>query len=296
MVFINITMFIAPASRNAGGHGGARLGSTPKALSYLDQLVCLVASIRRHWKSIKYDFNVYHSVALPVAWVARLREIDVNVVQVEPDHPERPWFCLGRTFDAPTRRKGTHRLSLDLDMLALDEFPKLDFDVDAYFAYERLCPDMQQALPFLCSKMGIPCPAPRPHADYNIPPANYKAYALNMNNGAQLLRERICPQFGALVRRSAIFYGNEGWAGWRGRLPPEHKHIASQYSMGAMIEAITANWRPFPHGFNVQEKSGGARPGTTLSLYHYSGTGSSERAMKKYPDYFAVSPGGRSST
>ena len=98
-----------------------------KPLDYCDQFIALYYSIKKNWS---FDYTIYLCHSLPISNKThpRLKNLDIKLVQIESPNPESyPYLIRSNSWKLKT--KGTHKLYLDTDMIALKN-PTFDLSKD----------------------------------------------------------------------------------------------------------------------------------------------------------------------
>jgi hypothetical protein len=98
-----------------------------KPLDYCDQFIALYYSIKKNWS---FDYTIYLCHSLPISNKTheRLKNLDIKLVQIEsPDTENYPYLIRSNSWKLKT--KGTHKLYLDTDMIALKN-PTFDLSKD----------------------------------------------------------------------------------------------------------------------------------------------------------------------
>lgn len=125
---INICFYCNPKYDN-----NKRVGTAPKDIDVVTQAIILYNSIKCNWKSFEYDITLFHNKNIKWSdedWTRITDLQDLNIISVDKgDHPNIPWQTRLPCFSHKLKRKGTHRLVLDCDMIALKE-PKFDLTCD----------------------------------------------------------------------------------------------------------------------------------------------------------------------
>lgn len=272
--FVNITVFYSPNHAKQ-----SRLSSFQKSIDLLDQLQGLVYSIRKNWHSFDYDITVFHSSKTPLNerdWEV-LKVLEVDTIEVEPDTPELPHYCRAACFDHPLEFPGTHRLVLDIDMVALAE-PKLNFDVDfqAMFnpsiGYRRDV--FYKVYAWMSQKLGMkPVHAdPSKTWDFNFPA--HKVYHETgkwdrnrffpyFNGGAVLIKDNKAKELTKLWRPTIYLASGKDWMF-------KNPNMAAERTLSAALVTVADSWEPFPPGFNSLHRLVPTDP-YPVSLFHYCG-------------------------
>lgn len=98
-----------------------------RRLSHVDQFIVLYHSIKKNWS---FDYTIYLCHSLPISNKThnRLKNLDIKLVQVEsPDPQNYPYLLRSNSWRIKTQ--GTHKLYLDIDMVALKN-PEFDLSMD----------------------------------------------------------------------------------------------------------------------------------------------------------------------
>jgi hypothetical protein len=95
-------------------------------LDFVTQFLILYDSIKRNW-DFNYEIHLCHSLPFSRETLEKLAGLDIEIVQLKPTSEEYPYLIRQEAFKVPT--SGTHKLYLDVDMIALRN-PHFDFDKD----------------------------------------------------------------------------------------------------------------------------------------------------------------------
>ena len=128
---INICIYCNPNYNKEYNVAGR--GSAIKDLDVVSQAIILCNSINTNWNSFEYKITLFYNKNIKWSnedWIKinKLKFIDIISVN-NGDHPDLPWQCRIPCFNYPLKNKGTHRLVLDCDMVAIEE-PIFDLNCD----------------------------------------------------------------------------------------------------------------------------------------------------------------------
>ena len=302
---INICIYCNPNYENKYNVAGD--GGCVKEIDVVTQAILLCNSINQNWKSFTYDISLVYNKNIKWSdsdW-NRITELKfLNFISIEtPDHPDLPWQTRIPCFTHQLKNKGTHRLVLDCDMIALEE-PEFDLSCDwqamysisgqlphkvfkGYSLYEKCngnCFDVSENQKneikdflkknnFNLSKSCLEYEKKNLqkchiHTEYhhnnNI---NYETLYPHFNFGAILLRENLCQKF-------AEYY----IIGYRLKEIGLTPHCALEYVGSYILKTLSDNWKPFNPGFNLlspcftRDKINYLLRENKISLIHYPGS------------------------
>lgn len=282
MVFVNILVFCSPNYSKDN-----RINTIKRKITVVDQFIILYKSIKNNW-NFPYRISLCNSIEFNKTDKERLSELDIDLYFVEPDIPELPFYCRGACFNVQTSIKGTHRLVLDTDMIALKN-PNFDYEVDFQAIYAGSLLFNNNDIKYISKKFGLKETLINNNANGSL----FKRYFNDekniypyFNGGAILIKEEISTQFANLWTPTLLLSTNKGWNDKN--VAHSKKHLGCQLTIGLALLTITDNWKPFEKGFNFLGKviSANSFGKDKISLYHYCGTGGLEIARKHFPDYF----------
>ncbi|MDA7496097.1 hypothetical protein N8457_00245 [bacterium] len=98
-----------------------------KSLDYSEQFIALYYSIKKNWR---FDYTIYLCHSLPISneTYNKLNKLDIKLIEIESPNPENfPYLIRSNSWKLKT--KGTHKLYLDADMIAL-KTPVFDLSKD----------------------------------------------------------------------------------------------------------------------------------------------------------------------
>jgi hypothetical protein len=183
------------------------------------------------------------------------------------------------------KNKGTHRLHLEPDMIALNE-PKFDLSVDWQAMYAGL--SSLSIFKYINENYGYNID----YEKYNLTIRNpYKAYMKNkneyknlsphFNGGAFLVKESLCCKLAKSVLGSMSSCIDRN-------LSNNGRHMGCQYGLSFSLVGLSDNWKPFEPGFNYLLKiSNPTSFGVhNIKLVHYCGRGGDRRAKKIFKEEF----------
>lgn len=313
---INICLYCNPLydkSRDMVAGTGAAI----KDIDMVSQAIILCNSIYKNWHSFEYQISLFYNNNIKWSdydWqrINKLTFIDLIPLK-EGDHPKYPWQNRCACFNYPLGKKGTHRLVLDCDMIALEE-PQFDLSCDwqAMFSISGQLPhEVREGYPNykICSgKCFKKCPKQLKekvrnfliqnniilsesclkyedanlqechlHTEYHRrPDIDYKKFYPHFNFGAILLKEELCNEFS---QKFKIGYDLEKIN--------IRVHCALEYSGTYILKSMSDNWKPFHQGFNflipcfTAEEVHYFLKNKKISLAHYPGSCSLENFQMK---------------
>ena len=276
---INICVFCNP-----NYEGEKRSQSVLKGLDVVTQLVILYKSIKKNWKSFEYDFTVFYNKNIKWSEVDsdKLKDLEgIEIIEVdEGDHPSVPHMTRSHCFGHKLKRKGTHRLVLDCDMIAINE-PTFDLSCDWQAMYAG---DAHQIfLDFIFSKTKFKKINKKIKKnlfiEYNINNKNFNDLFPHFNGGSFLVKEELCEN---LSLENKKFYKYVPLA------PKVAKNLLIQYLRSIYLFNLSTNWRPFQPGFNFNlhsYKNIDKFEKKNIILVHYCGH-TVDICRKYFPEYF----------
>ena len=289
MVFVNIFVFCNQRTQTEN----RKLRPTHKynKISHLEQFLVLYHSIKKNW-TFPHRISLCHSVDFSENNLDALLELELDLFKVEPDIAiydgsatltdsySIPYtkYCRAACFYVVPKVAGTHRLVLDVDMIALKN-PVFDYNVDFQAMYSRKIPPYtNQQIKTICDRFSFR------YRDYTPEPllAKYIAGKTNIqpyfNGGAILIKESLSKLFGELWRPSLITPLLKELWGNSSRLA----YLSSELTLSLALLTISQNWKPFELGFNYWKQTWEI-PKENISLYHYiSGPTYAQRHFNSY--------------
>ena len=251
-----------------------------KLLTNIDQTEILVNSIQQSW-SFPNRIHFIHSYPLKEADRIRLSKYGIHILH-RPSNSKHKGLAFATrdvSYLEPDER-GTHRLILDSDMIALRE-PKFNFDYDVQAIPGKSMFDVTQWKK-ICGYAGCELPD-RPvnreikgHCMYTrYMRGATKDFFPYFNHGAILVKEELADTIG----RYFIQY--------RDKLYNKIPHYHGQVAIGLAIHSATKNWGVFDRGFNVLSTMEEVAPFelNKITLYHYLGKRGGKR-LKRYERFF----------
>jgi hypothetical protein len=228
---------------------GGSLFGIKQEISYLEQFLISVNSIKLNWvnQNFTYSFYVIHSIPFNEVVACRIQDAGVKLIYVNHN---RPTYL--RTFCFTEDIKCDYRLILDNDTLAMGS-PNFDFskDILAGFGGSRF---NQSSTDELCEILSIKIPNILPlikRNDYIFNGLEYKKYYEGIdyknifpyfNCGALLIKNSLSGNFGNLLNKSIpvaeTYAKNKNFT------------IFLQDFYGICVNHITHNWAAFDRGFN----------------------------------------------
>jgi len=96
-------------------------------LDFCTQFIVLYNSIKKNW-TFNYKIYLCHSLPISPQSLEKLKNLDIEIVRIESDDPENfPYLIRNNAWKL--RTDGTHKLYLDVDMIALKN-PIFDLSKD----------------------------------------------------------------------------------------------------------------------------------------------------------------------
>ena len=288
MVFVNIIVMC-----NQNYENDNRIGTIKRTLSPLKQFIVLYRSIKKNW-NFPYRISVVHTIDFRGNDMDIIKSLDVDIFKVDPDMPGYKEFqhrCKCGCLCIEPKNIGTHRLILDIDMIALKN-PNFDYDVDFQAMYAGPIVYDDDTVKYICNRFGY---------DYIKIPKNIRflciAYHLNnkkdlyphFNGGAILIKENLTKKLAELFRPSLILGIRKGWKDYN-KVQHSHIHYSGQFCMSLSLITLSKKWKPFEPGFNYLLKMYDVNKygKNNISLLHYCGIGAQEKAQILFKDYFNV--------
>lgn len=287
---INICVYCNPNYDNNN-----RIQTNNRNIDLVSQLIILYKSIKKNWNNFEYDFYCFHNKN--ILWSdedkKRISEFkDLNLISVDyPDHNNVPWQTRIPCFIYPLKNKGTHRLVLDCDMIALKN-PEFDFNVDwqctfagslindKYINYmlKKYNFDLDHILNKNYIKKNL-------LQNYYNNPNSWKNIYPYFNAGAVLIKEKLTNK---LISHWKPTYDLVLEKSWPSNLNNKDiRHISGQYTLTFSLLATSNNWKPFKPGFNYLIKSYDIKKfkKKNISLVHYCGINAEDIAKKEFKEY-----------
>lgn len=288
--FLNICVDLNEVPPTADGNkatGVVQKYYKNRPLDYVDQFIVLYHSIKQNWK-FPCRVNLIHSTDFTEEASKRLSELDIDIFRVEPHFKNRPHIIRGHSYSILCKTKGTHRLIMDADMIALRE-PEFDLTTGAQCMYGGNDCAKKEDWEKICKVMGYDVPKGYVTRKNLFIEYHLKDDTTNfpyINNGCVLMKEEFCKAMSdEYVRMFEIF--NQLWF-------PRAKWFGHQILIGPAINHITkGNWKMLPKGCNYLGKvlplDTYVRAGNKIpSLYHYLGERGHLELDKYFSKYFEV--------
>jgi len=275
---INIVLFLNPNYTK-----NKIINTSKKKLDLVSQFIILYHSIKRNWH-FNYKISLFHNPNFPFSNFdkSRLEKLDVDIYQVKPDHPLIPYYCRCSCFTYPLKYKGTHRLSLDCDMIALSE-PLFDLNAHFQVNFAGNCSFPEDAIKIINSYYNINLSKysrKKMFISYLKNPEHYKRLFPHFNGGAILIREELCQSFINLWKPTIKLSLQKSW-----KIPVSKKvlQLAIQYSMSFALLRLSTKWKPFNPSFNYLIKEyDPIKYNNKIQLLHYAGKGADKLFMQKF--------------
>lgn len=287
---INICLYCNPNYENE-----KRIQSINKNIDLVTQFIVLYNSIKKNWKSFEYDITLFYNKNIPWSqedWEKVNSLKGLNIISVDkPDFETVPWQTRIPCFNHELKRKGTHRIVLDCDMIALDEL-KLDLNCDFQAMYSGTYGLNTNQYNYMIDKYGYKDILKNDYKykndmwiNYNVKKRNYKNILPYFNAGIIILKEELCQQFVDLWKPSLELVLEKNWNSVK--INPQLLHMAVQYTLCFSLLTVTDNWKPFDIGTNYLIKMYNLNKfKNKISLIHYCGKGAGEMIKKEFPEYF----------
>lgn len=251
-----------------------------KSIDIVSQFIVLYKSIKKNW-DFDYDISLFHNKNIPFNQkdLDKLSKIDINIFSIDSDSEKTPYMlrCNALTYDI--KNKGTHKLLLDCDMIALRN-PNFDLSCDWQAMYANSVVN-KNYYEYINTKFGYSLNLQNKTTgklfNMYLDNVDNKNFFPHFNGGAFLMKEEICKSFkGYTMPSYQISYDN--------RVPRYIQHIGVQYGASFALVKSSNNWKPFDPGFNFLakeysiEKFGKDR----ITLLHYCGTNGYNVAYKHF--------------
>jgi len=284
---INICCYCNPIYDNK-----QKIQSTYREFDVVSQFICLYNSIKKNWNNYEYKINVICNKNLK--WndrdLKRIENFDINIIYVdEPDIKNLLWQTRLPCFSHPLKYKGTHRLVVDCDTIALNN-PEFDLSCDWQAMYAAFVSEAQMPTTYrkyICELFNYDFDFNKKYKyldccfiTYNNDPSTYKDIYPYFNAGAILIKEELCIKYAELIQPGFDLYEKKIW----GNLINTHgvKHIFLQYVFSYALIHLSKNWKPFKPGINFMPKDMNIdKYGIeNIQLLHYAGCSEKQRQYK----------------
>lgn len=259
------------------------INTITKEIDIVSQFIVLYHSIKENW-SFKYRISLFHNkkISFDDYDFKRLSKLDIDIFSIDPDYEKTPYMLRCNALTHKVKEKGTHRLLLDCDMIAVNE-PNFDLSCDwqAMYANSVLS---ENYLNYINAKY-----------NYNLDLKNKlrgplfrmfiasggknKNFFPHFNGGAFLIKEELCEKFKQLTVPSyQIAHDNS--------VPHQVRHIGVQYGASFALAKMSDNWKPFEAGFNylAKEFEIDTFGKHNIKLLHYCGINAYAVARKHFGD------------
>jgi len=288
---INICVYCNPNYRNE-----SRISTIKRKIDLVSQLIFLYKSIKKNWTNFDYDFYCFYNKN--IKWsdedIKRVSLFkDLNLIGVnEPDYYYCPWQTRIPCFNYPLKRKGTHRLVLDCDMIALKN-PNFNLEKDWQASFGgNLIQD--KYINYILNKYNFNISSLLNKKDkkklfikYINNSQSWKSLYPYFNAGAILIKEELTNKFISFWKQTYELILKKNWSK---KLNPPYNilHISTQYTLSFSLLATSNNWEPFKPGFNYLLKCYDINKfgKEKLSLFHYCGANAEDIAKKYFSEYF----------
>ena len=260
------------------------INTIQKKINIIDQFIILYNSIKKNWKILDYNINLFYNKNFPYSKedFYKLNKFDIDIYGIEPDDSKLPYMCRCNALTYPLKNTGSHKLLLDCDMIALNE-PKFDLTCDwqAMFAnsvidkkyYEYINKKYNYNLDLSKKIVG------ELFVKY-MNKEKYENFFPHFNGGAFLIKSNLCELFKKYTIESyKISYDNS--------VPYNIRHIGVQYGASFALYKMSKNWKPFERGFNYLGKVYDINKFSkeNIILYHYCGTDGEKNVSKYFSEY-----------
>ena len=291
-IFVNIMVICNPNYNNKGKIGAVKKKYNNKKLSYVEQFIVFYHSIKKNW-TLPYRINLLHSLNFSKKDRKILNSLDINLIKVRPDDPNFKHICRWRCYVVPLKKPGTHRLLLDIDMIALKD-PVFNYNLDIQVSVGETIRFKKPMIDFVCKKYGYEIPKGKlqgcPFREYYL--ENKKDMFPYLNNGAVLIKNSFIKKFAPHFKATVKLFKKEEWKTWKNykNITRFHRHFSRQILLGIIVVNLTKKWDYFPKGFNYLGKvlSLNKFDINQVTLYHYLGTNGQKEALKYFKQYFFV--------
>lgn len=287
--FVNIMVMCTPNYKRKN-----IVGAVNKPISIVDQFIVLYNSIIKNW-TFDYRISLLHTLNFNESDLNKLENLDIDMFKVNPDIPEYPalkFACRGKCYSIETKIKGTHRLVLDCDMIALKN-PDFNYETDFQAMYCGSTISIKPAqIRYVCERFGFELPKEKFNGNsklfevYHM--TNKKVLYPYFNNGCIFVKEEIASQIENIWVPTLILKQSNEWDNIPKHL--RNPHFIGQFTMALTLLKLSENWEPLPKGCNYLGKVLDINKfgQENISLYHYCGTGGLQFALKNFKEYFEV--------
>ncbi len=283
--FVNIMIMCTPNYNKAKYQGAVK-----RPISVVEQFVVLYHSIQKNW-TFPNRITLLHTKEFNDHDLNMLTKLDIDMVHTKPDIELVSWTCRCQCYSIDTKIKGTHRLVMDCDMIALKN-PEFDWDADFQAAYGGGIFFSRHVVDFICDKYNLKKPTQFIQGKklcqdyYQKKGTKFFPY---FNNGCVFIKEEFSAKLAELWMPTLELRHKSGWKGCKS--PPNNReHWGGQIGIGLALYTLTDNWEPLPYGCNylakiiTLEKFGKEN----VSLYHYCGSGAFKLVKQHFPEYLEV--------
>tara|TARA_Y100000814_G_scaffold270444_1_gene226547 strand:+ start:116 stop:1012 length:897 start_codon:yes stop_codon:yes gene_type:complete len=281
---INICCYCNPIYTNK-----SQLQSTYRKFDVVSQFVCLYNSIKKNWNNCDYKINVICNKNLK--WsesdIKRIENLDISIIYVDkPDIKSLLWQTRLPCFSHPLKYKGTHRLVIDCDTIALNN-PEFDLSCDWQAMYASYCSTKQmpnEHRKYICDYLNYDFDLKK---KYKYLDSSFKTYNTNssvyediypyFNAGAILIKEELCKKYAELIKPGFDLYEKQKWGNLT--ITQGIKHIFLQYVFSYALIHLSKNWKPFNPGINFMPKDININQFgiQNIQLLHYAGCSENSR-------------------
>lgn len=289
-MFLNIILLLEPNYDDK-----TLYGTVNKKIPLLTQFKALYKSIKLNLKEIEYQISVVHSTEYSTSDLDTLRTMDIDILQYKENEEERAMkdidimVKLGQSrYSIRTKKKGTHRLLIDVDILFLKS-PEFDFNVDFQFGFAGALPpklfidNMIKKTNLADFPSEVNWDLRNPFWEYNINQTDYKQLVPMVNNGVILIKENSAKTvkdkyLTPITARMNYFCKT-----------PKEKHYFGQWIIGISLVSYSADWKPFSKGINYLIKSYDIEKfgKDNIQILHYCGENADDLVLCSFPMYFS---------
>jgi hypothetical protein len=260
------------------------ISTVSKSIDIVSQTVILCNSIKKNW-NFDYKINLFHNESIPFKEhdIDRIQRLNVDLYGIKPDSNNAPYMLKHNALCTAVGKKGSHRLLLDCDTIALNQ-PNFNLKCDWQAMFAGSVSIESKYYNLINSKY-----------DYNVELKNKKLGNLflnylklsekkasknffpHFNGGALLIKEDMCKKYRDLVIPACDLSSDNSF-------PENIRHIGIQYAASFALMKISDNWQPFDPGFNYLVKLYDVNKfgKQNIQLLHYCGRDGFKIASKDY--------------
>lgn len=262
------------------------ISTVNKDIDMVSQFIILYNSIKNNW-NFKYRINLFYNKMYPFNEqdFNKLSKLDIDIFPINPDY-KNPYMIRCNALTHKVKNRGTHRLLLDCDTIALKN-PSFDLSCDWQAMYANSVVN-KKYYEYINTKFGYSLNLENKTTGklFNMYLSNIdnKNFFPHFNGGAFIMKEEICQFFKKYTMPSyQISYDNS--------VPRSIQHIGVQYGASFALVKSSDNWKPFDAGFNFLAKEYDINKfgKNKITLLHYCGInayGVAYRYFKKEIDKY----------